>query len=495
MANQKGNYRSIFKATAILGVVQLFNIIIGIARNKVAALLLGPSGIGIIGLLTSATSTVSGFTNCGVSASVVKNISLAYEKDDRDELGKVLYVFRRLMCLTGMIGLILTICLCDVLSNWLFGNSSYAVSIAYLSVSLLLIQMSDGYITILKGCRRINYYAKANVLGNLLSLLITIPLYCFLNVNAIVPVLIISNICTLFFAYLFHNKLQLQYVKPAKKEFTYIAKDITKTGIAIAFSNVFPVMAAFIIRSAISAKGGIIDVGYFSAGFAILNGYVGMVFTAMSSDYIPRLSGIVDDNIECKDTINNQLQLSFLILLPFLSTLIIFSYLVVNILYSKDFYPMVGMVVWGALGMLFKTLSWCYGVLLIPKRDNRPYLVFSILSAVTYLILSVVLYYLWGIVGLGIAFMLSNGLDFIPAFIFIYRKYHIPVKPEVWLLFVASTVILISLICINYFINDKFLMYSLQSLILLGTIIYSFYMLNKLMDLKSFIKSKIKSKF
>lgn len=492
MSNQKSDYRSIFKATAILGVVQLFNIIIGIARNKVAALLLGPSGIGIIGLLISATSTVSGFTNCGISTSVVKNISIAYEKKDKSNLGKTLYVFRRLLYFTGLIGLILTILLCDVLSNWLFGNSSYAVSIACLSISLLLTQMSDGYITILKGCRKINYYAKANVFGNLLSLVITIPLYCFLNVNAIVPVLIISNICTLLFAYIFQSKLQLQYFKPTQKESIYIAKDITNAGLAIAFSNVFPILAAFIIRSSISGKGGIVDVGYFSAGFAILNGYVGMIFTAMASDYIPRLSGVVDDNLKCKDAINNQLQLSFLILLPLLSMLIIFSYLVVNILYSKDFYPMVGMVIWGALGMLFKTLNWCYGVLLIPKRDNRPYLVFSILSAVLYLILSVVLYYLWGVVGLGIAFMFSNGLDFIPAFIFIYRKYNIPVKSEVWLLFVACTVILISLICINYFVNNKFLMYSLQSLILLGTIIYSLYKLNKLMDLKSFIKSKIK---
>lgn len=493
VASQSSSYRSVFKATAVLGVVQVSNIVIGIARNKVAALLLGPAGIGIIGLLTSATSTVSGFTNCGLSTSVIKNLSTAYEKNDRDKLGNVLYVFRLLLYYTGILGIVLTICLCRVLSNWLFGNTLYATSIAILSVSLLMTQLTEGNIAILKSCRQINYYAKANVLGNLASLVITIPLYYLFKVDAIVPVLIVTNVCMLIFSFLYRRRLKLSYTRPSKAEVEFIAKDVTKAGIAIAFSNVFPIVSALVIRSSISTDGGLDDVGYFSAGFAILNGYVGMIFSAMSSDYIPRLSGIVDDNRACKNAINNQLQLSILILLPLLSLLILFSNFIVHILYSADFYPMVGMVIWGALGMLMKTMNWCSGILLIPKRDNKAYLAFSILSAVVYLVLSVWLYKLWGITGLGVAFMLSQGFDIIPAYIFIYRKYKIAIKPDVMTLFVMCSVVLLALIGIVNLVNNAVISYSLQVVIAICTIVYSIIKLDKLMDLRSYIKSKFNS--
>ena len=82
MSKNRGEYRGVFKATAILGSVQLFNILIAVVRNKCISILLGPAGMGIMGLLTSATGTITGFTNLGITFSAIKNIASAYEKGD-----------------------------------------------------------------------------------------------------------------------------------------------------------------------------------------------------------------------------------------------------------------------------------------------------------------------------------------------------------------------------------------------------------------------------
>ncbi|MCK9300100.1 MAG: O-antigen translocase, partial [Bacteroidales bacterium] len=53
METPESSYRQIVKSTGIFGGSQLFNMLIGVFRTKVAAALLGPLGVGLIGLYQS----------------------------------------------------------------------------------------------------------------------------------------------------------------------------------------------------------------------------------------------------------------------------------------------------------------------------------------------------------------------------------------------------------------------------------------------------------
>jgi PST family polysaccharide transporter len=50
------NYRQLFKATALLGGTQIIVTIIGLARNKMLAVILGPVGLGLAALYFSITT-------------------------------------------------------------------------------------------------------------------------------------------------------------------------------------------------------------------------------------------------------------------------------------------------------------------------------------------------------------------------------------------------------------------------------------------------------
>lgn len=494
MAQEQSNYRNIFKATAILGSVQLFNIIVGISRNKIVSMILGPAGMGIVGLLTSSTSTVTGFTNCGVAASSVKNVAMAYEKSEFTLLGKVIYTLKRLVLFTGCLGALIVLLFSSKLSQWSFGNEDFTVSFACLAISVLFTEMTNILNTIVKGCRRIKYYAKANVLGNFMSLFITIPLYYLWGKDAIVPVLILLSISTFIFAYHYERKLGIKEVKTSKEEFKGISMDVLKMGLPLAASEIFPIMASYLIRLNISNGGGVADVGLYSAGFAMLNGYVGMIFTAMSSDFIPRLSAICDDNKACEETINNQIVLSILILFPIILALIACGKLVVWILYSKEFFPMTGMVYWGALGMLWKTLNWCYGCVFVPKRDTKPYFALSVLSAAIYLGASILFYNLWGVSGLGGAFLFSHTFDFVVAYCYISRKYGIHIKRSIFAKMTAFTLSILLVITMNLCMQLSLVYYCIEGVVVALAFVYSFKQLNALMDLKGFILAKFGKK-
>lgn len=492
MEKDKGNYRSIFKATAILGGVQLFNILIGVVRNKIVSLLLGPTGMGIIGLLQSSTQTVSGFTNCGVSSSSVKNVAQAYEDNDFSLLGKVIYSLKRLIACTGTLAILVMLILCKQLSQWSFGNNDFAVSFACLSISLLLTQATNAYQTIIKGCRRVNYYAKSNVFGNFCSLLIAVPLYYVWGKDAIVPVLILVSASTFIFAYLYERKVGIKEVHATKEELKTISVDILKMGIPLALSEVFPLVSSYLIRIFVSSHGGVADVGLYTAGFAILNGYVGMIFTAMSSDYIPRLSAIVVDNKECEATINSQILLSILILFPILAVLIPLSKFIVWVLYSDAFIAISGMICWGALGMIVKTYNWCYGCILIPKRDSSPYFIFSVISAFFFYGISILFYHIWGLTGLGGGFLASHACDFIISYIFISSKYRIRLYKSLLIkLFTFSMTLLIMIVLTTLF-EPSIWVYLVELLIVFGVALYAFKKLNQIIDISEFFKNKFK---
>ena len=62
----RNSYKQSLKATSLFGGVQIFNILIQIIRSKFAAVLLGPEGMGVMGLLNSTITMISSFTNCGL---------------------------------------------------------------------------------------------------------------------------------------------------------------------------------------------------------------------------------------------------------------------------------------------------------------------------------------------------------------------------------------------------------------------------------------------
>ena len=491
MDKSRGEYRGVFKATAILGSVQLFNILIAVVRNKCISILLGPVGMGIMGLLTSATGTIAGFTNLGITYSAIKNIASAYEKGDYTTLGKVLYVLQRCIWITGLLGAIICLLLCRQLSQWTFGNTDFTISFALLSISLFLTQLTNGNLLILKGCRNINYYAKANVLGNFLSLFITVPLYFWLGIDAIVPALILFSISTFLCAYFYRSRLRLVQIRTERGEFKEISKDILIAGIAFSAAEFFPLIASFYIRTFISNNGGLTDVGLFSAGFAILNGYVGMIFTAMSTDYIPRLSAVSDDDHQLELVINQQIEMSILLLFPLIVLFVIFGKLVTLILYSSQFYPMIEMIYWGGLGMLFKVPNWCFGCFLIPKRESKAYFCFSILSALFYLGMNMLLYRMWGVKGLGISFLLSHIFDASVSYWYINRKYQINYKVRTILELLGMGAVIVAVIIFQSSQLVTWVIYTLDFCVCMLAGLYSYNRLNSLMDLTPFIKSKL----
>lgn len=417
MPDTKSSYRQMMKATSIFGGVQVFQIIIQVIRSKFIAVLLGPTGMGIAGLLTATTGFITVLTNFGLGTSAVKDIAAAHETGNQTLISTITVVLQRLFWITGTLGTLITLILSPWLSNLTFGNYNYTTAFIWISITLLLTQLSSGQMVLLQGMRKIQYLAKANLYGSLVGLIITIPLYYQFGIDGIVPGIILASLISLFLSWFFVRKLKIEPIKVSRVKTIAKGKNMLAMGFTISLSVLLSVGASYIVRIFISRTGSVSDVGLYSAGFSIVTIYVSMIFNAMGTDFYPRLSAVSHDNTLCHQTINQQAEIAILILAPILIGFLVFINSIIILLYSNKFVPINNMILWAALAMFFKVIIWLVGFLFLVKGNIKVYFWNEFSSNIYTLILNLIGYRLYGLTGMGISFFVSYFITMIQYFL------------------------------------------------------------------------------
>ena len=490
MSDDINSYRRIMKATSLFGGVQVINIFIQIIRSKVVAILLGPAGIGIMGLLNSTLAFIKSSSDFGLGVSAVQDIALANKTNDNYRIGKTVTIVRRLVWITGILGTFIVLVLSPWLSALTFGNKEFTISFIWISVTLLFQQLSTGQLVILQGMRKLQLLAKANVLGSALGLICTLPLYYFYGVEGIVPGIIGTALIILFLSWYFSRKLIFKPVDISYGEtFTGGAK-MLKMGFLISLSSLLAVGASYALRIFINKTGGIDQVGLYDAGFMIINTYVGLVFTAMSTDYFPRLSSVSESNELCKSIIIQQAEIAILILAPILVLFLIFIKQIIILLYSSQFIDVSQMIYWAALGMFFKATTWAIGYILLAKSESKFFFLSELVANLYTLLFNVLGYYYYGLEGLGISFLVSYIISLIQVFLIANIRYEFTFSSSFIKVFIIQFSMVISSFLVIYLSPQPYV-FIVGICIILFSCYYSYRELDNRVNFKE-ILSKIR---
>jgi O-antigen/teichoic acid export membrane protein len=483
---EQSSYRQIFKATSLFGGVQVFNILIGIIRVKFVAVLLGTKGVGIIGLFNSPLQLITSITGLGISFSAVRDVAEASGSNDRIRISKAIITLRRWSWATGLLGALVTLSFAPLLSRWSFGNSDYTWAFVWLSVTILLQSISKGQSAILQGTRRLRDMAKAGVAGSTLGLITSIPLYYWFGIKGIVPALIITAITGLLLSWYFSRKVEVEKIQMTLRETNKEGLRMVKLGVSMTIAGFIASFSAYILNAFISNFGGVEQVGLYNAGWGVVGQYTAVIFSAMATDYFPRLSAVQSDTEKVNKLVNQQVDSALLIVTPLLALLILFMPVVVRILYTPEFLPVVMFATLTLLGIPFKTVSWAMGYVYLAKGNGKLFMTMEIISGVVILGLNLLFYYFNGLNGLGISFITTYILGVIFSYLVLKWKYdfRFPDKFLRKFLFLYGFILLVFL---TSFINNDVIRYLGGTTILAFSVFYSLYKLNDLMDLRSFL--------
>lgn len=475
------------KATSIFGGVQVFQILIAIIKSKFIAILLGPKGMGIAELLRSTIQMVSTLTNMGIGTSAVKNIASANAKNDQMQISTTVMVLRRIVWATGMLGAIMILVLAPWLSKLTFGNDEFTFAFRWLSITLLLNQLFTGQIVVLQGLRKLEYLAKANIIGSSIGLLISIPVYYAWGINGIVSVMIISSLIALIVSYYFSKKIKINPVSVSKQVTLDVGKSIMGMGIMLSLNGFLKSLEAYFVRIYINLFGNLEDVGLFTAGFAIIGVYTSMVLSAMGTDYYPRLSGVIENKSKTNLTVNQQAEIAILILAPLMALFIIFIKWGIILVYSSKFLQVTEMIQWAALGILFKATGWSMGFIFLAKGDSKVVFWNSLGYRVYFFLLNILGYKYFGLTGLGISFLIAFILGFIQNLIVTSILYGFKFEREFGIIFgLQFTIVLLCFLTIQIFKAPW--IYLIGLIFIIISILYSLNELDKRLDLKAIFK-------
>lgn len=487
MSEAQHSYRQILKATSIFGGVQVFQILIAIIRSKFVAILLGPTGMGIVGLFNSTIDLINQFTKLGLDTSAVKDIAVAHHSGNPERIQIVISTLRRLVWVTGLLGSIIIIVFSPLLSRLVFDSEDYTIAFIWLSSVLLFKQLTTGQMAILQGTRKLKYLAKANLYASFLGLLVTIPLYYFFRLDAIVPVIIISSLMALCFSWYFSNRLELKSVKISNTVAFSEGREMLRLGLMLSLRGLITMVAAYSIQLFVSHYGGVEQVGFYAAGFVIINSYVGMVFGAMQTDYFPKLSGIADDSVKLRAAVLEQAVIAILLITPIIVVFLTLAPTAIVLLYSEKFLPITMLVSWGMFGTLFKAVSWSMGYVILAKGDSKLFIKTAILFNAIFVTMLILGYYFYGLLGVGIAFFIYYIIHLVLVRLITYYKYDVYFNKNFNGLFLICLVLCSTTFAMSY-IETPVIKFSLMGLMVIISSIFTLYQLNKKVDIKAILK-------
>jgi PST family polysaccharide transporter len=364
---KRHSYDQILKSSALIGGSSIITIAANVIRAKAFAVLLGPAGVGLVGLYSSIVELTRSVAGMGINASGVRQIAEAVGSGEARRIARTAIVLRRTSLVLAIIGAGLLVAFRDSIAEWTFGNRELATPVALLSVAVFLQLISDGQAALIQGMRRIADLARMAVITGVTGSAVSLILVYFLRGDGVIPALVSTAAITLAVSWWHRRRVSVPLVPVGASEARKEAEALLKLGSAFMASAVLPAGSAYVIRAFLGNNVGLDAAGLYQSAWTLGGLYVGFILQAMGSDFYPRLTAVVRDHHECNRLVNEQAQISLLLAGPGVLATLTFAPLVIATFYASSFAAAVEPLRWICLGMALRVVAWPMGFIVLAK--------------------------------------------------------------------------------------------------------------------------------
>ena len=422
-SEKQDSYSHILKCTGIFGGVQGLNILVGIVRNKFAAVLLGTTGMGLSSLFASTINMVASATNMGISTSGVQEIASEFASQS-DRVAHSVKMIRSWSLMAALAGMLLCICFSPLLDSMAFSvPGQHIVHFILLSPVVAFTIVVGGETAVLKATRQLRSLAFSSLCTMLSSLVIAVPIYYFWRLEGIVAVLVLQAFVQMSIV-VFYSIRYYPYSVSMSPRFLRGGGGIIKLGSAFVIAGLLGAGAEFLIRAYVSFRGSLAEVGLFNAGWTLVIVYAGLVFSSLEADYYPRLSTIVNNVRAQNDCVNKQLEVNVLLIGPILTIMILLLPVIIPLFYDHGFLRLLGMAQLAAVSMLFRAIYIPIEYLPLSKGQSKMYLIQEAFCVLLLISMEVLGYEHLGLLGLGLGILVAYFVESLCVVAYAHVCYH-----------------------------------------------------------------------
>lgn len=472
----------------------MLKILVGIISAKFVAIFLGTTGIGLVGLLQNTLAIISSITGFGINISGVRMVTLANAEENHQEFSKTVLVLKRASITTGILGVFLTLILAKPLSIWTFGSAEYTNWFLVLSINFIFSSLAINKMALLQGTRSMKEIAVSTVVYAVLVTAVTLPIYYFFKMEGIVAVLILTAVLNYVVNWFFARKISVVPVSVGFKETISRSKEMIQLGFLLSINVIFGQITAYLLKLYFNFQHATESVlGLYVVATTLLLTYVGMVFSAMSTDFYPRLTQVQTDNNKVKEMVNDQIEVALLLLTPLVVIFYFLAPFLITILYSVDFFGVVLILKWALLAIIIKAIIWPLAFIILAKGEKKLYFKQEILGDAMNIIFTIIGYYYFGLIGIGLAMVFNYSVYGIYVFLVVRKKFNFNFRKNTTALMIKSLFLGIAAASTVTFLDypNGYVILAVLSIL---SIYFSYFELNKRIDLKSFTR-RLKMKF
>jgi PST family polysaccharide transporter len=395
----------------VIGAAQAVNILISIVRMKVLAVLLGPSGVGLLSIYNSLQSMVTQTAGLGMGSSGVREIATA--RGEEATLSRVRRVLFAAHLVQGTLAMLSVWILREQIAFWLFRDDTRATEVGLIGVAILFALLGLAQTALLQGLRRIGDLGRVTVLGAFIGSSAGLAAVWLQGESGLIWFILVQPLVAVLVALHYTRRLpKPTSVHLSLVEIWCVWKPMAKLGAAFMLGGLATAATLLLVRGRISQELGLDAAGHFAAAWGITMTYVGFLLGAMGADYYPRLTEVIKDKVASVRLMNDQAQLGLAIGGPVLLLLIGLAPWLITLLYSAEFGPAITLVQWQTVGNVFKLASWALGFSIVASGRGKTFLLVQVNFNILFLLMLWPTMTSFGIIAAGPAFTIAYILHF-----------------------------------------------------------------------------------
>ncbi len=416
------SYRQILRSTSIVGGASVLNILIGLIRIKVAAVVLGPVGVGLIGLLNNLLLTAASVAALGTGTVGTRQVAEAAASADPLAIGVVRRAFVLGALVLAAAGTLVFWLLRDVLAVHVLADPSRAGDVGWLALGVGLTVMAGAHAALLNGLRRIGDLARVTVYSAVLSAVAGVAALLVWGERGLLVFLLLVPLTKFGFAQFYVARLPATPgAAPSALQLRRHWSAMARLGTAFMLAGLAGTLGQLLVRTLVQRELGADALGYFEAAWVISMTYIGFVLSAMGTDYYPRLTAVADDNQALNRLVNEQSEVALLLAGPVFLGMLGVAPWFVQLLYSAEFGDAAAILRWQILGDILKLMSWPLGFVMLAKGQGRNYMLSETFAMTVFVAGAWVGLPLMGLKATGISF-LAMYIAYLPLVYWIVRS-------------------------------------------------------------------------
>ena len=463
---KKQSYERIIKSSGMIGGSQAISMLIGLMRTKVVALLVGPSGIGLMSAYQSIVGLFSCVFGLGLKVSAVRELAINMESRDTCLFADNYHTLRRVSFVTGVVGSVVVLLLSKHISMYTFGNVEYQFEVCLIGLGVLATNVSGVYMALLQGMRRIGELAQVNVLSSIAGSAACLVIISFYGVRGIALSVISVSLIQLVVVGFRVRNISVGHTNLSWLESFCNAKSVVLLGLALMWSTLMTSGIAYATRALVARDFDLVSVGLLAAAFSLSALVVNFILGAMASDYYPSLASLSEQPEEMVELVNKQTEIGLIMAMPGLLGVLAFAEIIVNVTYSNAFLPAVVLLRWFSVGSILRVISWPMTFVMMAVGATRLYALTQTLFNLAHILLIWLFLELYGLKGVAVAFLVAYLVQTLLVYYISRCMIGFRWSPEVFRLLFYSLLAVVSVLLLR-FIDAEWLQL-LLSLVFVG---------------------------